>query len=423
MNNYDREQIVTCVFCGTTFTSLRRLALHKRHQHRQEQVVEEAEKTVAREQTKLVNKNNKVICELCKEALDSLVTHVKYKHNISISEYRKLYPGARVQRDTREKSEFKCTYCNRVYDFNNSLQLHIKRKHSEFYIKKRGARTVGIKCEICNKYYINFSQHVELAHNMDFEQYRVDFNYKDLRTFVTEEHKQNLSENKLNFYNNTEKGSLLKERQSVAMTGDKNPACREGVRAKISQKAMNRRDNFKYASRGIHVNFWYNDINYHTRSFIEFKLLIMLLENSIQFEYEKERIYYINSKGKSHYYYPDLLINNTFYEIKSKDNECIAEEKYQIVFDLIRKRGQDIRMLSPESLAKELNLTLYNEDYYCKKALELVKENKIKLTWYSSCHSRSRILEKIDINYLNDKEHFNVVLCDVEYGNRRTDAS
>lgn len=404
-----------CKYCERVFETKRGLWVHKRNSHNEEQKKE----IIKREEKQKLEREKDVFCLICNEKMDCLTQHVFYKHNITIDEYKKIYPFAKIQKDKRKKQNLCCEYCGKKYDYNNNLALHIKREHPEFYIKNNDKRKNGILCKICNKYYINFSQHVELKHKINFVEYRKKYNYNGKETFVTKEHKENLSKNKKIFYNETKRGAQLKEEQSNKISGKNNPACRFDVREKISRSAMNRVDNYKYASRGIHVSFKYNKIDYHVRSFIEFKTLIMLLENNIQFEYERERIYYIDKNGKSRYYYPDLLINNCFFEIKSKDNECIADDKYQIVFKLLQDSGRQIKMLSPESLAKELNLKLNNEDYYCSFAKKLLNENNIKFTWYSTCHSKSKILEKIDKNYLENKENFNVVLSKVEYGNKK----
>lgn len=357
-----------------------------------------------------------VFCMVCGKKLDSVIQHVFYKHGITLNEYKKLYPDAKLQKDNREKKILNCPYCNRIYYYNNCLALHIKKEHNEHYVKKTKNKD-GITCEICNKKFINFSQHVELKHNMKFDDYRVKFNYNGLKTYVTEEHKNNLSKNKLIFYNETKRGEELKKEASEKFSGKNNPACREDVRAKISRSAIKRKDNFKWASRGIHVYFTYNNKEYRTRSFIEFKVLITLLENNISFDYEKERIYYTDNTGKSRYYYPDLKIGDVYYEIKSKDNECIDEEKYRIIFSQLKDAGKTIKMLSAESLAKDLNISLNKENYYCEFAKKLLVDDKIRFVWYSTCHAKSRILEKISKNYLNDK-HFNVILSKEEYGNK-----
>jgi hypothetical protein len=409
----DKKEI--CEYCGLLFSSKKGLTTHKRHKHNELLKLE----INKRKERELEEREKDVVCMICGEKLDCVNQHVFYKHKMSLNDYKEKYPKAKLQKDKRSKKELHCPYCSDIFEYNNGLSVHIKNKHSEFYVKKLKENKEGIRCKICNKIFINFSQHIELSHNMSFDNYIELYNYKGPKSFVTEEHKYNLSKNKLIFYNETERGKELKKEQSDKISGRNNPACRDDVRSKISRSAINRIENYKYASRGIHVRFRYNNRDYRTRSFLEFKVLMMLLENNINFSYEKERIYYIDYSGKSRYYYPDLKIGDVYYEIKSKDNECIHEEKYQIIFNLLENSGKTILMLGPESIAKELGITLENEDYYCELARKLLKDDNIYFVWYSICHSKSRILEKISKNYLIDKKHFNIVLSKKEYGNRR----
>lgn len=406
----DKKEV--CEYCGKIFNGKRGLSSHKKSKHRELQLVEFNK--IKDDQLKEREKD--IFCMICGEKLDNVVQHVFYKHGMTLNEYKKLYPNAKLHKDNREKKILNCPYCNRIYYYNNCLALHIKKEHNEHYVKKTKNKD-GITCEICNKKFINFSQHVELTHNMKFDDYSVKFNYSGLKTYVTEDHKNNLSKNKLIFYNETKRGEELKKEASEKFSGKNNIACREDVRAKISKSAIERKDNFKRASRGIHVHFTYNNKEHRTRSFIEFKVLITLLENNISFDYEKERIYYIDNTGKSRYYYPDLKIGDVYYEIKTKDNECINEEKYRIIFSQLKDAGKTIKMLSPESLAKDLNISLNKEDYYCEFAKKLLVDDKIRFIWYPTHHKKSRILEKISKNYLNDK-HFNVILPKEEYGNK-----
>jgi hypothetical protein len=409
----DKKEI--CEYCGKECTNKRSLGAHKKNQHRELQLIEfEKRKEIIEKERK-----EDVICMICGEKLDSVNQHVFYKHGVKLKDYKLLYPNAKLQKDKRKKEILNCPYCNKVYSFNNCLALHIKKEHEEHYIKKSSENKDGIKCEICNKKFVGFSQHVELSHDMSFNEYIEKFNYAGPKCFVTKEHRDNLSKNKIIFYNETERGLELKKEQSEKISGKNNPACRDEVRAKISRSAINRIDNYKYASRGIHVYFTYNGINFRTRSFLEFKVIAMLLENNIIFEYEKERIYYIDSNGKSRYYYPDIKIGDVYYEIKSKDNEFISDEKYRIVFELLKNSGKTIKMLSGESIAKDLGLVLHKEDYYCEFAKRLLDEDKIRFVWYSVCHAKSRILEKISKNYLINEKNFKVVLADKEHGNRR----
>ena len=151
---------------------------------------------------------NFIVCPICGEKLKSLMTHVFYKHNMSWKEFKTLYPKCEAQIPNHQ-TPVVCPLCGKVFNSKAALGTHMSYKHKKTAIYGKTLKKVrqeGIQCPICKKYFVNFSQHIEMVHNLSWETFKEQFNYKGPSRYITESYRKHLAENKKHFYHNTIKG-------------------------------------------------------------------------------------------------------------------------------------------------------------------------------------------------------------------------
>lgn len=347
-----------------------------------------------------------VLCPYCKKKFKELHRHALMIHGKSIQDLQDDYPGSPVSitKTTNKVGDYPCLFCDRKYDRLNALNNHYRLKHPEYFVKLKADKEKKYnhykECPICFKKYGSMSQHVFLAHGYQWDKFCNDYNWDISKgTIFTEEHCKKLSDNKLKYYNSAE-GFKRKQKQSAAIKGNKNMACRPEVRAKISNAAVKRihTDGFFRCSYGIKVNFLYEGVNYHTRSFEEFKVMFLLLKNKIPFNYEGYSIKY-KREGIIHNYFCDFRIQDTFIEIKACLNRY-DKEKYRCIKNAFKKEGKKFRVETYNTLKKMLKLE-ENYDIF-EECKQLLSKNNISFSYYTHCINSS-ILRKIDENYLNNK--------------------
>lgn len=342
--------------------------------------------------------NEMLICPYCNKKFNSLYRHITLTHNIDISKFKENYPNSPLQIYIR-KNEFHsvCEQCGKEFDRKNLYILHLKTCDYKKYLELKETRTNGYECQICHNLFIDLKQHLKIKHNLDFKDYCETYNWDiEKSKFITNEYRKNLSENKKRFYNETKRGKELKKIQSDNMSGNKNMACRNEIRSKISLSAIKRiKENpFFINSYGIRVKY----DKYSVRSFEEFKVLYLLLKNNVEFGYENFSIKYLLD-GKTKNYLVDFTINGNYYEIKS-GLKYIDFKKYNSIKEEFKNKHLNFEIVTYDILKENLNLI---EDYNifdeCKK---LLNEDKIKfdcVTYYD----KSKILSKICDNYKNNK--------------------
>lgn len=342
--------------------------------------------------------NEMLICPYCNKKFNSLYRHITLTHNIDISKFKEDYPNSPLQIYIR-KNEFHsiCEQCGKEFDRKNLYILHLKTCDYKKYLVLKETRTNGYECQICHNLFIDLKQHLKIKHNLDFKDYCEIYNWDiEKSKFITNEYRKKLSESKKHFYNETKRGKELKKTQSDNMSGNKNMACRNEIRSKISLSAIKRINEnlFFINSYGIRVKY----DKYSVRSFEEFKVLYLLLKNNVDFEYENFSIKYLLD-GKTKNYLVDFTINGNYYEIKST-LKYIDFKKYNSIKEEFKIKNLNFEIVTYDILKEKLNLI---EDYNifdeCKK---LLNEDKIKfdcVTYYD----KSKILSKICDNYKNNK--------------------
>lgn len=345
-------------------------------------------------------------CPYCKKEFSELPKHLKFEHNISKKEFENEYSLIPLSiSKINEKGIFKCSFCEKTYDFKNSLMLHIKNNHNSEFLKMKEQNkketSFYFKCPICNQSKANLRQHVNETHNLKWNDFCEKYNWNSKDSFIfSQSHRKNLSKNKKHYYNETEEGLKRKIKQSKLISGNKNVACNPDVKFKISKSAIKRmnENEFFNKSYGINVNFNFNDKVYKTRSFTEFEVLFLLLKNKINFNYESFTIKYFY-KGSFRTYLCDLEINGEFFEIKS-DLKHFDKEKYESIKNEFLKQNKNFYIITLKTLKEKFKLKQnYNIINECKK---LLNENNISFICYSY-NDNSLILKSIDENYKQNK--------------------
>lgn len=361
-----------------------------------------------------VTGDNKIICPICGAILKQLNTHLLYKHNMTISEFKMQYPNCPLRlKIVHEGTPFECSFCGKKFKTNSALQTHISYKHGNQVYgsgdtkikRRRAAKTKGIECLICHNKFINFKQHIEMFHKMSWSNYCNQYNYRGASRYYDDEMKRNTSIAKKAFYQ-TEAGLAWKKWNGARVAGEKNSAKRKDVREKIS-KSREHIDNTTFIGYGINIWFRKNDTLYHCRSLGEYIVMCCLFDNNIPFEYEKTKVYYtLNNIQKLHI--TDFKINNTIYELKSysesriNENSFKGHEKYDAIREKMKSLNINYKIVNLKMLLNELNITnIYTIN---KKKFLLDHMNEIiKIQICRSKNTATTMVECGDFNQFKDK--------------------
>lgn len=308
-----------------------------------------------------------------------------------------------------------CPVCNKAlktcyYNGIKGMNPHVKYEHIDFLLEllereedNKPIDEKGNLCPICNKSWINMKTHVKKEHNLGWNEFVEKYNYSKESLKFTNSHKNKLSNNKKKFYGSS-RGKELKNIQSEKVKGNKNPACREEVKLKISLKRqgqplprVTREKNSLVTSKrllenplsvkslGYTFQIIYNNKYYYSRSFEEFRVLLSLLENNISFIVEPCRITYVDEDGLIKNYIPDFLIDNIYYETKSSNLE-FNSHKYNKCKEKLQSMGSDLRLLRTSTINENLGiqpLTPYQvknkiKEYFYKGSLFIIDKNTKK---------------------------------------------
>ena len=230
------------------------------------------------------------------------------------------------------------------------------------------------QCPLCGLHIKDMGAHVEKVHGESWEIFKKNFNWIYPRIFYTEQHRYNLSENKKHFYNETEAGASLKKQQSEKVSGEKNPACRDEVKLKISRGRMGKgqtlkareavssnikcgvfSDNAKSFGYVFHT-IWGNK-EYRFRSKVEYTIFLMLRYYNIPAEYESLRIeYYDPSVEYLRHYLVDYVIRGKLYEVKDSLKSFLSDPKYELIENQLMKIGKKLDLLTPFNFFEKLEI-------------------------------------------------------------------
>lgn len=175
---------------------------------------------------------DKCKCPVCGKEYNGILRHIRiHIPDIRNKEdfYKKFpdYEGP-ILIDKREKKECFCDICGKKYDYNNSLYLHYKLYHPDYYKQlklKENKNTAIFVCPICNKNFTDIKQHIEAKHRIKWNEFCNLYNWENSKTkYVSSEYRKKLSINKINFYRYTERGKELRKLNSEIWKTDKNPS-------------------------------------------------------------------------------------------------------------------------------------------------------------------------------------------------------
>lgn len=295
---------------------------------------------------------------------------------------------------------------------------HIRYNHPDYIMsvleekeKSKNIEEQGYICPLCNQTWINIEAHVRKDHNLSWEEFLRETGFSGDKVRFTENHKKKLSKNKLEFYSSKE-GLELREFQRLSVLGDKNPACRDDVRQKISSSCMGRKlskhhieinskrtaerffyDEMGNKSFGYFFQFIIDDKYYYARSFEEYKIILSLIYNKINFIQEPCIIEYINEGVKKNYI-PDFFINGVFFETKCTSRE-FEDIKYTLCKERLQKIGKDLRLLRSGDIKNELGFYCLSNEKIFALSRSMLEEGKLYIIKPVLHHGRYSLLEKM----------------------------
>jgi hypothetical protein len=249
-----------------------------------------------------------------------------------------------------------------------------------------------MECKICGKQKNSLRQHISLSHKeYTWESYCEEFKHDPKKgRLMTEAQKILLSENKKKFYAETDRGKELKQLQSKTWKKN-NPACKPENRAKLSKYAIARleNNNFSASSRGIKVI----TKDFTTRSMTEYKVILMLKLNCIDFEFEPHSIEYFDDSIKKNYL-PDFKIGFEYYEIKS-DLHNVDYNKYGKVLE--SNTNMILHIVTPKQMAKKLGINLPSKYELYSNIKTMLDNDECKIV-YSTKKYKHSIIDDIAPN-------------------------
>lgn len=316
----------------------------------------------------------KLICPDCGCKTDNLIQHSKLHHHdiINKNDFYRYYPDyeGKLTIDKRIPGEYKCPYCGKIYDRQNSLALHIKNVHPEHYVPASESKHKVLEkqeCPICHKMTGDMRQHVKKHGYMDWEKFCTEYGWDVKKSkIVSEEYRQKLSQNKTEFYK-TDRGLELRSIQSIKYRGDGNPAKNPAVMEKsIANRSS--RGNMAVNNSIIGVKVSYRGITF--RSYNEFRFYIghQILGMNIIYEPNNKCVRWYNEAKKFNTsYLPDFYIPRTreLIELKSCKfdyQRALTGEKYKKVQAVYDKIGETYVITYPRKYYIE-HLNLSNAEY------------------------------------------------------------
>lgn len=318
----------------------------------------------------------------------------------------------------------KCPVCGKelkecYYNGSRGINPHIKFCHSDYLIdlleekeKDKEESNRGSICPLCDKSYINMGHHVLEYHKMKWEDFLSSTGFKGNKYTFTDSHKEKLSSNKKKFYK-SERGLDLRKKQSDKISGINNPACREEVRKKISDKHIGRKltshhievnskrsserlleGNLGKESFGYYFQFIINDKYFYARSFEELKVILTLLKGDIEFLQEPCIIEYYDRDNCKRCYIPDFLIGGNYFETKCTQEE-FEDYKYKSCKKVLKGMGKDLRLLRSKDLLSEFGIRVLSNEVIYSIVREMLLNNSMIIIKPKMHHGRYKLLENI----------------------------
>lgn len=371
----------------------------------------------------ILNETNSIKCEICGKYIKRLKFHVLKYHNISWEEYCLIYKHdvnilnfkfdrKIVNKKTIEEIEkIKNDIINHIYDYENDKNW---------------------VCLICGCKFVSMKRHIQ-THNITWEEYCENTGWDiSKKQIFSKDHIKSLSENKKDFYQ-TERGiEMRKNEHHDNWSGEKNPAKKDINRLKnsilkskevfnkngaFSQEINEKRSKtmietfkkeFKNRSNcGYQINFFYDNIQYHCRSFEEFKIIYTLLINNVYFEYEKYSLSYIREEdGYNLNSLIDLKIDGKYFEIKGTTilgiNKVKQESKYKSLIESANKENIEYNIINYELFINMFGFEIISN--WEMLLLNILKNNKENYIIYQNMMCGNNLfIEKNEFDCVRDQ--------------------
>ncbi len=294
-------------------------------------------------------------CEISDKGLRKLLNHYVYLYPEINNKYRpEFYKKYRALGYSQSKS-IQC--CN-----NELLELYIEKDEPLQIIDGTWA------CPICGLHIKDMSSHVKNVHELTWDTFVKTFNWKGSKIYFSETYRQNLRDNKLNFYYNTSEGELWRNDLGRRVSGNSNPTCRDDVKLKISKARKGKHLQIKDRARvsastntGIYSPkaksygyiFWavVNGRERRFRSRLEYLVFLMLSYYGVKFEYEPFKLeYYDPDCEYLRHYIVDFTVGNRLFEVKPKVSDFSKDSKYDLIQAQLSKSGKQLEVLTASTL-------------------------------------------------------------------------
>ena len=353
-------------------------------------------------------KEDKVKCELCEQYFNVIShTHLKSAHNMSIEEYKAIFPNAKLnwnsgktketdirlkimgenvsktiqkQFDNGRKSWItgKTKENNEIVaemsrNLSNSINKKIESGNYKHWTKTKNEeeikeiyKKIGEKSSITTSLrYASGELHIwcEGLTTENDERLRIR-NEKGRLTVIKNSslagennprYGKNLYEEWILKYGQKEADKKWKEKNSKAPKGDKHYAYGlTGEKSFVSgsKNGMYGKSATPGVGRGLHGFIYVNNQKIIFRSSLELKIYLYFYENDINFELTKHRIKYVENKI-SRTYNPDIEKDEIIYEIKP--SELLLNEEVQLKLQALEKYCYD----------NDLKFDTITENTYC----------------------------------------------------------
>lgn len=230
------------------------------------------------------------------------------------------------------------------------------------------------ECPICGLHIKDMGAHIKNVHNIRWDDFTALYNWDGPKVYFSKSYRQNLSKNKKHFYNETEKGALAKKELSEKYSGDKNPACRDEVRLKISKSRLgqymsikNKQNISKSTTSGLYSDdarsygytFWTlaGDREIMFRSKCEYLIYIMFNYYHMDVKHEPYKIEYFDPDAEfTRHYIVDYVYKNRLFEVKPKISDFTKDIKYNLVQNQLSKVNKKLEVLTPSNFLEVFNI-------------------------------------------------------------------
>lgn len=282
-------------------------------------------------------------------------------------------------------------YPDRYNDILNKMKLHYAgcglKKYDIAKLAKKDTLQELIKideeiqikdgtwsCPICGLHIKDMGAHIKSIHHLKWEEFKLNYNWNLPKIYFSETYRNNLSKNKLNYYNNTVEGLSARVLLSKKFSGSNNPACRDDVKLKISKAHMgqhmsikNKQNISKSTVGGLYSDsamsygytFWTLTDNKEIRfrSKCEYLIYIMFNYYHMEVEHEPYKIEYFDPDVNfTRNYIVDYVYKNRLFEVKPKISDFTKDIKYNLVQNQLSKVNKKLEILTPGNFLEVFNI-------------------------------------------------------------------